>query len=207
MKVTRYLVACLVLAGAPLLAQQTLADARQLYDAGKYGEAIDALGAAEAGGPAAPRLMYLEAQGRERLDAPEEAARVYARLAEVDTGAWNAIAESALARIRKQAPEALAAATRAASKGPAVAEAHYQLGLALIDNQDFARAAAAFDKAAQLDPQWAYARYYAGLSYYKAKRIDLLAERFEAFLRLAPNAPERPEVESIMRTLRGRGAR
>jgi hypothetical protein len=31
-----------------------------------------------------------------------------------------------------------------------------------------------------------------------------MATHFEAFLKLAPNAPERAEVESIMRTVRGR---
>jgi hypothetical protein len=31
-----------------------------------------------------------------------------------------------------------------------------------------------------------------------------MANHFETFIRLAPNAPERPEVESILRTVRGR---
>jgi len=33
------------------------------------------------------------------------------------------------------------------------------------------------------------------------KRIDLTAQHFQTFLRLAPQAPERGEVQSIMRTL------
>jgi tetratricopeptide (TPR) repeat protein len=190
----------LVLLGtAPLLAQ-ALGDARQLFDAGKY---RDAIGAISAAAPPA-RLLYLQAQSHERLDEADQAARVYAQLAEADGPVWRAIAQSMIARSHKQTRDALAAASQAVSQDARVAEAHYQLGLALVDSQDFAKAAAAFDKAAELDPQWSYARYYAGLSYYKVKRIDLLAERFEAFLKLAPNAPERPEVESIMRTIRGR---
>jgi hypothetical protein len=39
---------------------------------------------------------------------------------------------------------------------------------------------------------------------YRAKHIDRMAKHFEAFLALAPDAPERTEVESIMRTVRGR---
>jgi hypothetical protein len=31
-----------------------------------------------------------------------------------------------------------------------------------------------------------------------------MASHFELFVKLAPQAPERPEVESILRTLRGR---
>jgi hypothetical protein len=34
--------------------------------------------------------------------------------------------------------------------------------------------------------------------------VDKMAGFFETFLKLAPNSPERPAVESIMRTLRGR---
>jgi hypothetical protein len=42
------------------------------------------------------------------------------------------------------------------------------------------------------------------MNYYEAKRVDRMATYFENFLKLAPNAPERPAVESIMRTVRGR---
>jgi len=50
----------------------------------------------------------------------------------------------------------------------------------------------------------AYAHYEAGMAYYKAKRVDRMAVYFENFLKLAPNAPEKPAVQSIMRTVRGR---
>jgi hypothetical protein len=49
----------------------------------------------------------------------------------------------------------------------------------------------------------AYAHYYAGLMHYRAKQPDRMAIRFERFLQLAPDAPERPEVLQIMRTIRG----
>ena len=48
---------------------------------------------------------------------------------------------------------------------------------------------------------WAYAHFYAGLAYSKARRIDLTAQHFQTFLRLAPQAAERGEVQSIIRTL------
>ena len=44
----------------------------------------------------------------------------------------------------------------------------------------------------------------AAMAFYRVKRADLMAVHFERFLKLAPNAPERAEVESIMRTMRGR---
>jgi hypothetical protein len=40
--------------------------------------------------------------------------------------------------------------------------------------------------------------------HYRANRPDLMASRFETFLKLAPDAPERAEVTQIMRTVRGR---
>ena len=84
-------------------------------------------------------------------------------------------------------------------------EAQYQLGLAYSAKNDFPKAAAAFDKAATLDCNFAYAHYYAGLSYYKAKRIDLMASHFEAFLKLAPGRrPSAARWNRSGRTVRGR---
>jgi len=85
-----------------------------------------------------------------------------------------------------------------------LASARYQLGLVESARNKPAEAAEAFAKAADLDPQMAYAHYEAGMAYYKAKRVDRMAVYFENFLKLAPNAPERPAVQSIMRTVRGR---
>jgi hypothetical protein len=39
---------------------------------------------------------------------------------------------------------------------------------------------------------------------YRANHPDRMANHFEQFLKLAPDAPERPEVTQIMRTVRGR---
>ena len=84
------------------------------------------------------------------------------------------------------------------------AQARYQLGLVESARNNQPQAAAAFAKAAELDPQMAYAHYGAGMAFYKAKRVDKMAVYFENFLKLAPAAPERPAVLSIMRTVRGR---
>jgi tetratricopeptide (TPR) repeat protein len=202
MKLAHGLTVLMFLALATGLSAQTLSDARARYDAGKYREALAAT--AEADQDASPRLRYLAGLSHERLGEPEAAEQSYRQLAGLSVPAWQAIGQSALDLLHKQSAEALAAATRAVASDASIAEAHYQLGLCFSMTQDFAKAASAFDKAAEIDPQWSYARYYAGLAYSKVRRMDLLAERFEAFLTLAPNAPERPEVESIMRTIRGR---
>jgi len=42
------------------------------------------------------------------------------------------------------------------------------------------------------------------MAFYKIKRVDRMAVYFENFVKLAPNAPEKAAVQSIMRTVRGR---
>jgi tetratricopeptide (TPR) repeat protein len=84
------------------------------------------------------------------------------------------------------------------------AEAHYQYGLVLARRQAWRDAAQEFDRVAELSNTNAYAHYYAGLAYSRLNRPDRMANHFELFLKLAPDAPERPEVMQIMRTVRGR---
>ena len=59
--------------------------------------------------------------------------------------------------------------------GPELAQAHYQLGLVHDARSEHADAATAFARAAELQPQMAYAHYMAGMSFYKAKRVDKMA--------------------------------
>jgi tetratricopeptide (TPR) repeat protein len=98
----------------------------------------------------------------------------------------------------------LEAARKGVQHGADLAQAHYQLGLVHDARSEHADAANAFARAAELQPQMAYAQYMAGMSFYKAKRVDKMAVYFENFLKLAPMAPERPAVMSIMKTIRGR---
>ena len=79
-----------------------------------------------------------------------------------------------------------------------------EAGAAAFERREFAAAAAAFDQCINTNPADAYTYYRAGLAYYEINRADLMVTRFESFVRLAPDAPERPEVESILRTARAR---
>lgn len=99
---------------------------------------------------------------------------------------------------------AAATASAAGDTTPADAQAAYELGLARAAAGDYAPAARAFDAATDANPRLAYAYYHAGLAYGRINRPDLTAIRFDMFLRLAPDAPERPQLESILRTMRGR---
>lgn len=199
----------LLIALMMLLAQasgpKTVADARHLFEAGKYRETLDALSSAPAEGPDSGPALFLTGQTRQKLNDNAGAQQAYMRLAtRADADPWRSIGQSALASMDKRYDEALTAAKQAAMLAPASADAYFQLGIALAQKTDYAAAAQAFDKATQLDNSYAYGFYWSGLSYNRIKRIDLMAARFETFLRLAPNAPERGEVQSIMRTVRGR---
>lgn len=192
------LMTCLALSFPLVAAAQPPADVETLFEAGQYAQVVEAVAASTN-----PADIYLAARSHERLRQPAEARATYERIA-TQGGAWPEVAQSAIHLLDNNHTEALAAANRAVMANDKLAEAHYQLGLVQQDRRDYAGAAAAFEKASTLDPSFAYAHYYAGISYNRVRRIDLMAKHFELFIKLAPNAPERPEVESIMRTVRGR---
>ena len=60
----------------------------------------------------------------------------------------------------------------------------------------------AFTRAVELKPDFAYAHYYAALAYQRQRQLSKTAEHFDAFLRLAPDAPERSAVLAILRTIK-----
>jgi tetratricopeptide (TPR) repeat protein len=176
---------------------QSLDDARKSFDAGEYQRVVDA-----AGGSDDPRLVYLVGQSQLKLRRTDDARRAFEKLAaRPDGDPWRGVGRSAVALLSSNAAGAAQEADQAVGTGGSLAEAHYQRGLALSAKQDMNEAAAAFQKASDLDPNWAYAHYYAGIAYSKVKRADLTASHFQTFLRLAPQAPERGEVQSILRTL------
>jgi tetratricopeptide (TPR) repeat protein len=185
----------IMLAVAQSASAQGLDELRKLYDAGQYQQV--------AGAPADdPRVAYLVGLSQQKLGHRDEARQAYERLAaRGEDDPWHGIGQSAIALLAANGGEAMEAANQAVARGDSVPEAHLQRGLALTVRQDMAGASAAFEKATELDPSWADAHYYAGLAYSKIKRIDLMAGHFDTFMKLAPQSPQRPEVQSIMRTL------
>ena len=181
---------------------QALTEVRRLYDAGRFGEAIAA--AERVDTAQSSRFRFIAASSQEKLNNIDAARQSYRRLAEGNDPAWAAIGNTALAVLDKRLDAAMGSANEAVKRGDSLPEAHYERGLVLMLRRDYDEAAAEFEKATSLDPSFAGAHYYAGLANYRARHVDRMASHFETFLKLAPNAPERPEVESIMRTLRGR---
>ena len=180
---------------------QELTDPERLFEAGQFQRVIEvAQGAGDDPGPA-----FLAALSYQKLGQQAGASRLFEQLAGRPAGdPWRLVGESGTRLQAGQIAAAEQSARDAIATDPNLAQAHYQLGLVLGHKQDFSTAAAEFDAAKKLDPDFACAYYYAGLSHYRTGRIDLMASNFETFLKLAPKAPERGEVESIMRTVRGR---
>jgi tetratricopeptide (TPR) repeat protein len=195
-------------------APATYDDLARAFTAGHYQEVADRTGAAIAANPAVKGpALYLAGLSRQKLGQPQEARAAFAELAaggEDDPWRYVGLSASSIVQLTEPAGEAglpfdpVEMANRAVALGATLFEAHYQLGHAYAHRGDYANAAAAFAKSTELPGSLPGAHYYAGIAHYRVKRIDLMAVHFEAFLKLAPDAPERGEVEAIMRTVRGR---
>jgi tetratricopeptide (TPR) repeat protein len=176
------------------------ASPQKLFESGKYQEAIDTV---KKRSDASPEDVYVRALAHRKLNQNDDAKEVFGALASRD-GAWKEIGNSGTAMIEGNMDNAAAAARKAVDADGNSSEARFQLGLVASARNNQQQAADAFAKAAELNPQMAYAHYEAGMAFYKAKKVDRMAVYFENFLKLAPNAPERPAVQSIMKTIRGR---
>ncbi len=175
---------------------------QKLFESGKYQEAIDKIKARQ---DAPQDQIYLRALAHRKLNQNDEAKEAFGALANAGEGsAWREIGQSGTALVDGNMDDAQAAAKKAVEADGNSAAARYQLGMVESARNNQAQAAEAFAKAAELDSQMAYAHYEAGMAFYKVKRVDRMAVYFENFLKLAPNAPEKPAVQSIMRTVRGR---
>ena len=175
----------------------------KLYEAGEYAAAADQVRQRLEEGEVPPGDIYWAAQALLRADRVDEARALLERLGGGDDDPWTAIRQAAVALSQGASEPAVEHAARAAELAPDLFFAHYQLGLVRNDRQEWPQAAAAFDRAAALDGTSAYAHYYAGLAYNRLKRIDPMAVHFRRFLDLAPSAPERAQVEQLLKLLKG----
>jgi tetratricopeptide (TPR) repeat protein len=195
-------IATLLLTATVAAAHAQEATPQQLFESGKYQDAIDKI---KARADAPPDQIYLRALAHRKLTQNDEAKEALGTLAAKEEGsAWHEIGSSGNALIDGDLDAAGTAAKKAVALDGNLAEAHYQLGLVESARNNQPQAAEAFAKAAELSPKMAYAHYEAGMAFYKIKRVDRMAVYFENFLKLAPNAPEKAAVQSIMRTVRGR---
>jgi tetratricopeptide (TPR) repeat protein len=171
-------------------------EVQRLYQSGSYEQAVEA---ARDGDPAS---TFIAAQSLIKLDRNDRAVAELTRLRASENPAWRLIGESGEALIANDAGRATDIARRATEADAGNPFAHYQLGLAAAKAGDWGAAVGAFTKALELKPDFAYAHYYAALAYQRQRQLPKTAEHFDAFLRLAPDAPERGAVAAILRTIK-----
>lgn len=181
-------------AGSAVYAQK--AEVQRLFQSGSYEQAVEAAKDAD------PASTYLAAQALLKLERSDRAVAELTRLRASDQPVWRLIAESGEAMIANDAGRAVELSRRAIETDAGNPFAHYQLGLSASKANDWGGAVAAFTKAIELKPDFAYAHYYAALAYQRQRQLPKTAEHFDAFLRLAPDAPERSAVAAILRTIK-----
>ena len=176
------------------------ASIQALYEAGRDVEAVS-----RAASPAVrSEEIWFGAQSLLRMGQRAEASEQFRRLAETaDSDGFKRAAEVARARLGGQ-PDALQVAQAAAAEYPSDAFVQFEAGMTMALQGDVGAGAQAFDAATSASPAFAYAYYQAGLAHSRLDRPDLTIARFETFIRLAPSAPERSQVETILRTARSR---
>jgi tetratricopeptide (TPR) repeat protein len=179
------------------------APAQTLYESGQDREIVNRVAALPSGG-AGSEDVWFAGHSDLRLGRRDEAAALFMRLNETSPNEAFRVAAQIELAILSGDGAAIDSARAAAAAFPSDPFVQYELGAAHAARNDFAAAAQAFDASFAAAPRFAYAYYEAGLAYERVGRLDLTVVRFENFLRLAPGAPERPQVEAILRTARGR---
>lgn len=170
-------------------------EVQRLYQSGAYNEVVEAARDAD------PASIYWAAQALLKLDRTDQAVAEFTRLR--DGGpAWRLLGESGAALAANDAGRAVDLGRKATEADGNNPLAFYQLGLAASKATDWGTAASAFTRAITLKPDLAYAHYYAALVHQRQRQLPQAAEHFDAFLRLAPEAPERQAVQAIMRSLK-----
>jgi tetratricopeptide (TPR) repeat protein len=186
--------AVLAWSGSALAGQKP--EVQRLFQSGAYEQAVEAARDAD------PASTYIAAQSLLKLDRNDRATAEMTRLRASDQPAWRLIGESGEALIANDVARAIDLARRAIEADGGNPFAQYQLGAAAARASDWGTAVSGFTKAIELKPDLAYAHYYAALGYQRQRQLSKTAEHFDAFLRLAPDAPERSAVVAILRTIK-----
>jgi tetratricopeptide (TPR) repeat protein len=185
---------------------QDVSSIQRLFEAGKHAEVVKAAPA-----DAPPSILFLVGLSHERLRAKDPARETFGKLASrPESDPWHFTGESAQKLVDGDIgnerewlawhEEALKLAEQGAKLGPNLMEAHYQVGRVYAAMSTWAEAAVAFDRAAELNPTFAYAHYFAGMAYFRGEVRDKMAAHFETFLKLAPEAPERTQVQNLLKS-------
>jgi tetratricopeptide (TPR) repeat protein len=189
-----------VLMAVPAAAQDS---AQRLLERGAFADTLQRVNTERQAGNVDPVSTFLAGQVLIKLDRDQDARAEFARLSQGNDEAWVAIGQSSIALLDNALDEAVREGRRGRDVNGELGFTHYVLGLALIRQNQFGEASQVLDRAAELMPEFAYAHYNAGVAYQRAKQFTKMAEHFQVFLKLAPDAPERRQVQLALNSLRG----
>jgi tetratricopeptide (TPR) repeat protein len=187
----------------PVIAEDKLGRAVELYESQKYSEAEAALREVLAEEPGNSRARHTLGLALLGLKNYGEAANELQKAVEAGPATDTMHVDLAHAYVElkewDKAEAALRAAEEIKSDNPDI---HYYRGRVAAARNDYAAAVAGYEKAIEVNPRHAYAHYYAGIAYNQLKRSDKTVQHFSIFLKLAPDSPEAKKVESLLRALR-----
>jgi Flp pilus assembly protein TadD len=112
------------------------------------------------------------------------------------------IAEAREALKNGETDRAIALLNEAQTADPSNWEIYHLRGVAHAGKEDFTAAATDLEKAIELNPNDAMNHYYAGMVYGRLNQTDKMVNHYETFLRLAPDSPDAPKVQSLLRSVR-----
>lgn len=192
-----------LLAGAAVLGAQELSEGAKQYREHRYAEAESKLRAqvAEHGDDAEARAMLgRNLAALKKVDEGEAEIRKAQEMGLAEDKVQVAMAAAAIER--RDTDKAMDLLNQAIETSPESAEAHHYRGMVRTQQKDFQGAIADLEKAIELDPTRAYSHYYMALAYNGIKRPDKMAEHFQTFLQLAPDAPDADKVRSVLKAFR-----
>jgi regulator of sirC expression with transglutaminase-like and TPR domain len=76
------------------------------------------------------------------------------------------------------------------------------LGEALVSQGKLDEATQRLSAVIRADPRLAFAYYWRGQAYQRKKQVARMVDDYQAFLRLAPDAPEAPAVRALLESVR-----
>jgi tetratricopeptide (TPR) repeat protein len=183
----------------PLIAQDAN-EAKIAVQQGRWGEAEQLIG-----DPSDEQGLYLLGRAQLGLKNIDVAETTFNRILEAN--GESSLGHEGMAGVynaRKDYTRAFQSATRAVELNPENPGAYYILGVVQAFRKETPQAIASFQKSVALDDGDAYAHYNLGLLQYQQRKFDQTVIHFERFVAIAPGAPEAGQVNSILRTVRGR---
>ncbi len=172
----------------------------ELLFASRYSEAFPAFDKLIAEHPSTPWLHYAYGNALDSLSRYDDAkAQMHAEMKLSPRSALPWISIAAISLRQHLSKDALKAAETAVDLAPTSAEAHYQLGRALLENGDAAKAIAELGKANTIKPDTPEIHFVLARAYSKAGDREKAAAERTAFTRLKALEGQ-AQGQSILRT-------